>query len=286
MDRGYVRLWRKTLDSAVFLDPHLFQFWAWCLMRAAWEPRTIPVRTGRGNALIALERGQFIFGRHSAAEALRCPASTLYDRLQTLQKLEMIDTQPGTHFSIITIRNFEHYQSDTYDDRHPFRQASGTQPAPNRHKEELKHLRKDLKQSSPVVEKTDAERRRASYPVDEVVEELNRATGSKFRPTTTATRRFIESRFRDGFTLDDFQAVIHGQAAAWLSNPEMRRYLRPETLFGSKFESYLQAARPSGKAAQAKPGKDWRLERDFLDRPIYDTAGNPIDYSRQAGVAG
>lgn len=33
--------------------------------------------------------------------------------------------------------------------------------------------------------------------------------------------------------------MIDIKTAEWLHNPKMNKYLRPETLFGTKFESYL-----------------------------------------------
>ena len=53
------------------------------------------------------------------------------------------------------------------------------------------------------------------------------------------TRSFIRARLREGFTVDDFKTVIDKKARAWLGNRDMQKYLRPETLFGTKFESYL-----------------------------------------------
>ena len=54
----------------------------------------------------------------------------------------------------------------------------------------------------------------------------------------------------DGFTVDDFKAVIDKKAKEW-KGTEMAQYLRPETLFGTKFESYLNAPKASRKTAQA-----------------------------------
>lgn len=52
------------------------------------------------------------------------------------------------------------------------------------------------------------------------------------------------ARKNEGFTLDDFKTVIAKKAAEWGKEPEkgqndMRPYLRPSTLFGTKFEEYL-----------------------------------------------
>jgi uncharacterized phage protein (TIGR02220 family) len=52
----------------------------------------------------------------------------------------------------------------------------------------------------------------------------------------------VRARVRDGFTLDDFKAVIDAKVAQWGEDEKMAEYLRPETLFGTKFEGYLQNA--------------------------------------------
>lgn len=73
-----------------------------------------------------------------------------------------------------------------------------------------------------------------------VVEYLNEKAGTKYRASAQATQRHINARVADGFTLEDFKTVIDKKCEEWLSS-DMAKYLRPETLFGSKFESYLNA---------------------------------------------
>lgn len=73
-----------------------------------------------------------------------------------------------------------------------------------------------------------------------VIEHLNREAGTKYRASAQATQRHINARVAEGFTLDDFKAVINKKCAEWRGT-DMEKYLRPETLFGSKFESYLNA---------------------------------------------
>lgn len=75
--------------------------------------------------------------------------------------------------------------------------------------------------------------------VAEVVEFLNQQTGAHYRANTPKTRRLIETRIKEGFGLDDFKVVIAKKAKQWLHDPKMSKYLRPETLFGTKFEGYL-----------------------------------------------
>ena len=76
-------------------------------------------------------------------------------------------------------------------------------------------------------------------PYSEIVEYLNEKTSSQYRPTAKKTQNLIKARYNDGFNLDDFKKVIDVKVAEWLNDINMNKYLRPETLFGTKFESYL-----------------------------------------------
>ncbi|CRK85067.1 conserved phage C-terminal domain-containing protein [Neobacillus massiliamazoniensis] len=76
-------------------------------------------------------------------------------------------------------------------------------------------------------------------PTAEIINYLNEKTYSSYKPSTHTTKEKIQARFREGFTLADFKKVIGLKTAEWLSHPKMSKYLRPETLFGNKFESYL-----------------------------------------------
>ena len=75
-------------------------------------------------------------------------------------------------------------------------------------------------------------------PYKEIIEYLNNRLGSNYRHTTNKTKDLIKARFNEKFTLDDFKLVIDKKCVEWM-NTDMQKYLRPETLFGTKFESYL-----------------------------------------------
>ena len=72
-----------------------------------------------------------------------------------------------------------------------------------------------------------------------VVARLNEKANKKFKANTKKTIACINARLNEGFLEDDFYKVIDIKSKSWLHDPEMNRYLRPETLFGNKFESYL-----------------------------------------------
>lgn len=74
--------------------------------------------------------------------------------------------------------------------------------------------------------------------VDEVVNYLNERVGSNYKSNTPKTRDKIKARINEGFVLEDFKKVIDIKFIEW-KGTEFEKYLRPETLFGTKFESYL-----------------------------------------------
>lgn len=77
-------------------------------------------------------------------------------------------------------------------------------------------------------------------PAKEIIDYLNEKTGKSFRANTKTTLNLIKARWEgDGFKLEDFKKVIDNRVAKWGSDPSMAQYLRPQTLFGTKFESYL-----------------------------------------------
>lgn len=78
-----------------------------------------------------------------------------------------------------------------------------------------------------------------TIPYREIIDFLNFKVGSNYRSTTKKTKDLIKARFNEGFTIDDFKAVIDKKAMEWINDNKMKVYLRPETLFGTKFESYL-----------------------------------------------
>ncbi len=76
----------------------------------------------------------------------------------------------------------------------------------------------------------------------DIINYLNILLGAKFSPTSSKTVRLLDARLREGFTLEDFKTVIDSKYKEW-KGTDWERFLRPETLFGTKFEGYLQYAK-------------------------------------------
>lgn len=87
---------------------------------------------------------------------------------------------------------------------------------------------------------------------------LNQVANKRYK-FVDKTKKFLLARFNEGYTLEDFKQVIDVKTEEWKDNPEFFKYLRPETLFGSKFDSYLNQ---KPKTAKSKP------DNNFPDLPF------------------
>lgn len=89
-----------------------------------------------------------------------------------------------------------------------------------------------------------------------VIDYLNSVAGTHYRATSKDTQRHIKARIAEGFTVDDFKRVVDNMWTDWRGT-EWETYLRPSTLFGSKFENYLnrkpQSKGKNGVAVSSRP---------------------------------
>ncbi|WP_194747636.1 conserved phage C-terminal domain-containing protein [Staphylococcus chromogenes] len=92
-----------------------------------------------------------------------------------------------------------------------------------------------------------------SYPYRDVIDYLNQQTGKHYKSTTKKNQTVIRARSDEGFSLDDFKKVIDNKVAEW-KGTDMEKYLRPETLFGTKFEGYLNQQQSNAV------DEDWRKQ--------------------------
>jgi len=109
------------------------------------------------------------------------------------------------------------------------------------------------------------DRNQGEIPYTEIIAHLNSKAGTHYRDSSKHTRKHIRARWSEGHRLDDFQKVIDIKTEEWLRT-KYAQYLRPATLFGTKFEGYLnsppQNQDPNDSAYQ--PFKE--EERDYEKR--------------------
>ena len=108
MNRGYVRLWRKSLDAGWIRNHKLWAFWTYCLLKASHKEFDTIV----GLQIIHLMPGQFIFGRKKASKETGLTEREIRTILELLRKAGNLTIKTTNKFSIITIINWPTYQGD------------------------------------------------------------------------------------------------------------------------------------------------------------------------------
>jgi uncharacterized phage protein (TIGR02220 family) len=166
----------------------------------------------------------------------------VYPALKKMEELGIIRNN-GNGIEFI---NWEEYQppSDNSTERvRAFRKRfrNGDETAPDTDTDT------DTDKDTPIVPKGDD----AKIPFREIVEHLNLRTGMSFRASTKQTQTLIRARWKEGFRLDDFKKVIDRMYDTWGADSKMMQYLRPITLFGTKFEGYLN--RPEKHETEGEP---------------------------------
>lgn len=93
-----------------------------------------------------------------------------------------------------------------------------------------------------------------NIPYKEIIDYLNSKTGKNYRDNVQKNRSLIKARWSEGYRLDDFKKVIDNMVKDW-SGTKYAKYLRPETLFGTKFDGYLN----QGNVVKREKKTDERL---------------------------
>ena len=197
--------------------------------------------------------------------------------LQTLANFNMIDL---TADGLIAITNWEKHQN--IEGMEKIREQNRLRKQRQRQKQQLlpdvtgqsrdshatdidKEEDKDKEYKKILSDKSDV------IFYQEVIQYLNEKADTKFRSTGTKTKKLIKARYSEGFSIDDFKTVIDKKTSEWLGT-DMSKYLRPETLFGTKFESYLNQTNVAKKSF--KSGKQPRNEK------LPDWARDDYDYRK------
>lgn len=98
--------------------------------------------------------------------------------------------------------------------------------------------------------------------IQDAISYLNLKTGKMFRSTTKKTRTLLLARAKESYTISDVKAVIDIKCSKWLNDKKMSEFLRPKTLFGDNFESYLN------EAPQAVPPEKELVYKDNEFEPM------------------
>lgn len=184
------------------------------------------------------------------AEEFKIDVNTIRLGLKTFQKfgmLEIID-------DIIRLESWEKWQST--DRLAEIREYNRIKKQESRARKKLLPSVNDMSMTSQRCQDTDIDKEKET-DIDiknkyiNIVDYLNQKAGTNYKASSKKTQTCIHARLAEGFTEDDFKVVIDKKCAEWLGT-DFEQYLRPETLFGTKFESYLNAkVLPKKKTAYA-----------------------------------
>jgi len=219
--QGWIKVHRKMLHSDIFQNEKLLKVFMYCLLKATHKERKQLI----GLQTVELEPGQFVFGRKKASEELNMNESTVYKYMKFLESQKTITMNSNNKFTIVTVGKWHDYQALDAESEQQNNNKITTKEQQNNTNKNVKNV----KNKEYIVE---------------IINYLNDVADKNYRYTTKKTQQHINARLEEGFTIDDFKKVVDIKTSEWKHDPKMNKYLRPETLFGNKFESYLNQNEP------------------------------------------
>jgi uncharacterized phage protein (TIGR02220 family) len=242
MHRGYIKLWKKFKENQFWTERRVFsKFEAWLDIISEARYQEEPGQVVIGNSILTVNRGECLYSLDTWAYRWGWSRSKVVRVLDLFKKCSQIDTISETVTTRIRVLNYSKYADERNADE---TQTESKRKANGKQTETSIELKKVKKEKRDVSKDTSLSGNGARHvPYLEVISFLNEHCKTDYKANTTTTRNLIKARFNQGFTLEDFQKVISCKAKQWLTNPKMVVYLRPQTLFGNKFESDRKSTR-------------------------------------------
>jgi len=232
VQKGAFQVSREIFENEIWTDVVKFRIFFYILGNAVFS------KEGVMQAGIRIERGQYLRSLRNLQDDLsyregrgnavkKIPLETLRRRIKSLEKEGRITIKSTEYGTLFTVVNYALYQSlDNYKKESMGQRWDSNGTAMGQQWDNNKNVKECSKNE------------KNEYIV-EIINYLNNATGKNYRHTTKKTRSLINARIKEGFAVDDFKKVIDTKNTEWKHNQKMQKFLRPETLFGTKFESYL-----------------------------------------------
>jgi len=158
MNGRFIKFWSEWTepDNRIWANPDLLKLWIWCLHKANYrDKRWVSLKSGKGRVDIEVRKGQFAFGRKSAADELGINPNTIRARIEKLERLGFLSINSTSQYSIITICDYEYYQGidslGTPTNEGAIRQANSE---PNNTTKNIKNIKKDknkTKNNNPPI---------------------------------------------------------------------------------------------------------------------------------------
>ena len=192
MDRGWVKLWRKTIDSGILRHGRTLQVFIWILIHAAHKEENRSTRYG----IVKIKPGEVLIGREQLAKVLKLTSQNIRTSLKLLKSTGVITIEPTNAFSVITLVKWVDYQGQPHKVTSELTsELTSSQPAANQQlttEQEVKHLR--IKEQPSI--RPDFETFYQNYPRHEAKQDARKAWDQteKIRPSLEAILKNIEGR--------------------------------------------------------------------------------------------
>lgn len=108
---GYIKLHRKIFKNEIAKNPQHFLIWVWLLTRASYTARTVYPTIKGMRIPIGLNVGDLVVIKSTTSEFIGVSPSMLWRVLLKLEKMGMIIKRSTTHYTVVSICNYETYQN-------------------------------------------------------------------------------------------------------------------------------------------------------------------------------
>lgn len=139
MYRGYIKLWRKSLDKGWLKNSKLWWFWCWCLLKASHKEYDLIV----GYQTVHLMPGDFVFGLHAASKETFLSVQEIRTSIDFLKKDGNLTIKTTNKFSIISIVNWDIYQGEDFENNKQSNKPLTNKQQTTNNKQECKELKNE-----------------------------------------------------------------------------------------------------------------------------------------------
>ena len=239
-DNTFVQFFRKIEDWEWYTDANTFRVFFHLILKANHKDTR-----WRG---VEIKRGQRLTSLSNIASELNIGVQSVRTSIKRLKSTGELTSKSTSKYTIIEIKNYDKYQSPNKLANKQLtrsQQATNKQLTINNNVNNVKNVKKEYV---------------------EIISRLNEKGNFNYKSNTKKTVSLINARIQEGFTVEDFVTVIDKKIQDWKNNGKMKKYLRPETLFGTKFEGYLNE---STEASEEEIVEFWEREGTVAMRKKY-----------------
>lgn len=275
MDNSYIKLSRKIMQWEWYKNEHTKNVFIHCLLKAYWKDTKIEGKI--------IPRGSFVSSVGKIAEELSLTPMEVRTALKHLNLTNEITSKGTSRNTVFTVTNYDLYQANeqaeqqTDNKQITSKEQTNNEQITNEQQTNNKPLttNEEYKEYKEQEEIKEVKKGKKDTYLDErkqIIEYLNQRCGTRYSYSADYVKKNINARLRENHTIEEFYEVIDKKYEEW-QGTEMEKFLRPQTLFGTKFENYLsQPLARNKKSADINANKQSQL--DYLLNSIREEEMN------------